>query len=354
MKYSASFLYSIFTGISIFACVNAGSANQDNDYQMEQMESNNQSKDPFPGKYQGNAAGTTLSLEIKKQSDGQYLIFTNGLGPDFASRHGEVLKGISDGFEFSIRVSGNGVILNIGNQDINFTRETGSSGIAGAAGTHSGAGNNAAKSQTQGKNTDDPFEGVYDVSYQGQIRENWTIKHESGNQYSLISPGATIMGTRNNHQITGFDNINNMSFTLELNDKKLFLNVSGIQFELINRQAISQNMQSNASTKDNRILGAWSGSKSYNSSGGVGDASLSYGQAYGFKADGTYEYKNFNVGGGAEWSGSSESGIQTGHYKIVSINQEGGVINIDGRTMEYVFFSDGSKMKMGSMIYSRK
>ncbi len=347
-------MYSIFTGISIFACVNAGSANQDKVYQMEQIESNNQSKDPFPGKYKGNAAGTILSLEIKKQTDGQYHVFTNGLGPDFASRQGEILKGVSDGFEFSIRVSGNGVILNIGNQDINFTREAGSSGLAGAIGANSDRGNETENVQTQGQNTNDPFEGVYDVSYQGQIREKWTIKHKSGNQYSLISPGATVMGTRNNHQITGFDNINNMSFTLELNGKNLFLNVSGIQFELINRQAISQSMQANSSSMDNRILGAWSGSKSYNSSGGVGDASISYGQAYGFKADGTYEYKDFNAGGGAGFSGSSESGIQTGQYQIVRMDQEGGVISIDGRQMEYVFFSNGSKMKMGNMIYNRK
>lgn len=354
MKYLSTLMYSIFTSISIFACVNAGSANQDKVHQMEQIKSNNQSSDPFLGKYQGNAAGTNLSLEIKKQSEGQYHVFTNGLGPDFASRHGDVLKGISDGFEFLIRVSGNGVILNMGNQDVIFTRENGYSGVVGAVGVNSSSGNDAAKVQTQGQRTNDPFEGVYDVIYQGQIREKWTIKHNSGNQYSLISPGATVMGTRNNYQISGFDNVNNMSFTLELNGERLFLNVSGIQFELINRQSINQNIQANASSKDNRILGAWSGSKSYNSSGGVGDASISYGQAYGFHADGTYEYKDFNAGGGAGYSGSSESGIQTGQYQIVNMNQEGGVISIDGRTMEYVFFSNGSKMKMGNMIYNRK
>ncbi|HRG68829.1 MAG TPA: hypothetical protein PLS73_08275 [Saprospiraceae bacterium] len=354
MKSKWSLFIYLISVSTIFGCSNLQGTDKEKSNTTENDNTLIQSGDPFTGKYYGSSGGATLTLEIKRQADGQYYVFTNGLGPDFASMQGEVLKGSSAGFEFSIRVSENGVMLNIGNQDINFTRETGPSGMAGSVGANSDRVNDAPKAQTQGQNTSDPFEGVYDVSYQGQIREKWTIQHKNGNQYSLISPGATVMGTRNSHQITGFDNINNMSFALELNGKRLFLNVSGIQFELINRQAISQNMQANSSSMDNRILGAWSGSKSYNSSGGVGDASISYGQAYGFKADGTYEYKDFNAGGGAGFSGSSESGIQTGQYQIVRMDQEGGVISVDGRQMEYVFFSNGSKMKMGNMIYNRK
>lgn len=338
----------------IYGCFAKDPNVRDNLIPTDINETVDHSKDPFVGNYKGSAGGNSLTLEIKRQAEGQYHVYTNGLGPDFASLQGEVLKGSSAGLEFFIRLSDKGVILNIANQDIAFTRDGSTSGLSAAIRPQSGDGNSSSQAGPGSQTASDPFEGIYDVSFQGQVRERWTIRRRGNSQYDLISPSGSLVGSRNNNQISGFDNINNISFTLGTKGSGLVLNVAGVQFDLINRQPLAQASGMGSNSIDNRLLGVWSGSSSYNSYGGVGDASISFGQAYGFKADGTYEYKDFNAGGGAAWSTSSEGGIQTGTYQIIRMDHEGGVINVNGRQMEYVFFSNGSKMKMGSMIYNRK
>lgn len=354
MKSTAWLSVLLVCSLNIFGCF-AKDANGGNS--MNSMDLNgtsNQYKDPFEGNYKGNAGGVSLTLEIRRQADGQYHVYTNGLGPDFASLQGEVLKGSSAGLEFSIRLAEKGVILNIDNQDIEFGRAELATGMANAIGSQSHDKKPSSDLEESSQGTKDPFEGIYDVSFQGQVRERWTIRSRGNSQYDLISPSGSLVGTRNGNLISGFDNINNISFTLESREKRLILNVAGVQFELTNRQALNQQKGNASNSIDNRLLGVWSGSSSHTSYGGVGDASISFGQAYGFKADGTYEYKDFNAGGGAEWSASSESGIQTGTYQIIRMDQSGGVVSVNGRQMEYVFFSEGAKMKMGSMIYSRR
>ena len=105
---------------------------------------------------------------------------------------------------------------------------------------------------------------------------------------------------------------------------------------------------------DNRLLGKWVGSSSINSTGGVGSATMAFGRTYFFAQDGTFQTKSTSAGGGANWGSSSEGKVESGRYQIVSKNESGGVVSVNGNQLKYVFYDDYSKMKLGNMHYEKR
>ena len=130
------------------------------------------------------------------------------------------------------------------------------------------------------------------------------------------------------------------------------MQAAGYVFNL-NKKSSYQSNTNSAGNIDPRLIGLWVGSSSYTSRGGVGTASISRGYRYLFK-DGTYQTISESGGGGDYWSGTSSGGVETGNFQVSSINSDGGFINLNGTQLEYTFFDSGNKMKMGSIIYSRR
>lgn len=79
--------------------------------------------DPFVGRFIGQIIGQQIVLEIRKSANGNYEIYVNGLGPDIAILGNDVLSGVSDGFSFSISLSGRNIILTMFDQPSLFVRD---------------------------------------------------------------------------------------------------------------------------------------------------------------------------------------------------------------------------------------
>lgn len=94
-------------------------------------------------------------------------------------------------------------------------------------------------------------------------------------------------------------------------------------------------------TVDDRLLGVWR----YTDIRKSGSAQMVTDYTIGFKNDGTYNTKTV-------WAGMGNSGEEPqefGQYQIVTINESGGIVKLDGKEMEY-HFSRGS-VQLGSTIY---
>lgn len=299
-------------------------------------ELNGQAMDPFIGKFKLNFNGTEIILEIANVRGSEYLVYANRLGPDKATKNGNFLSGISEGIHFSIKQLDKDLVFMVNNQEYSLIRVGKTLNVESE------------------KKDSDPFVGIYDVSHQGQIKEKWTIQKLDESKYNLISPSGTSQATRNGLVLNGFDEANQISYVLEKKGDLIVMNIAGIQFELINRKEISkQNVIGQNGISDPRLIGSWSGSTSYNSSGGVGSASIAFQKTYMFNSDGTFQSKSSNAGGGSDWSAHSDGGIESGMYHILSKDHDGGIISIHGNQLKYVFYSEGYKMKLGNMHYSR-
>lgn len=309
--------------------------------------------DPFVGKYNSEGGLFALQLEIKIESPGKYLLYTNGQGPDYATRQGDVLSGTSAGIEFTVRKSTEGLILHIAEQDLLLIKEQLSDHSDKKEASQPPTSNTTKPSKTSEKSLD-PFEGIYDLSYQGQIREQWTIRSLGNHLYELESPSGVSQAQRKDNKLSGFDSANNLGFEILKNENDLTLSVSGLKLSLINRKPLPAAADPKQFNPDRRLIGLWSGSSSLNSSGGVGSASMAFGQDYVFKADGTYEYRSYSVGGGADWSASSNGDVERGRYQVIKQSQDGGTVKIGARQFQYTFFDNQYQMKMGNTFYRKK
>lgn len=301
---------------------------------------NGQAIDPFIGKFKLDFNGTAVILEIIKDTDADYLIYANGQGPDRTTKTGNTLSGISEGVQFAIKQVGNELIFQVNNQDYSLERVS--------------VELTTTKENNIQKSDSDPFVGRYDVSIQGQIKEKWTIQKLNETTYTIISPSGTSQATRTGNVLNGYDAINQISFMIEKRGSLLLMNIAGIQIELINKVDITGlELNGQSGLTDPRLIGTWSGSSSYTSTGGVGTASMAFLQTYVFNEDGTFQSKSEKAGGGGDWSAQSSGEVETGQYFILNKLEEGGHISINGKQMKYVFYDEGYKMKMGNMHYSR-
>ena len=253
------------------------------------------------------------------------------------NKTGNLIQLSEAGMVFTLEPNSNGLVLKGNGREINLSR--------------SGSSINS-NSQETSSIEDDPFSGQFDIVFQGQIRESWSIRKVNSNQYQLTSPKGNTMGTRNGNKLTGFDDVAKIGYEIELRDGQLTMQAAGYVFNL-NKKSSSQINANSSGNIDPRLVGLWVGSNSYTSRGGVGTASISSGYRYLFNQDGTYHTKSESGGGGDYWSGTSSSGVETGNYSVSGINSSGGYINLNGTQLEYAFYDSGNKMKMGRIIYYR-
>lgn len=296
------------------------------------------SADPFEGSFSGYIDNNPITIKLDKVNQNEYSFYFNGQGPMTVNKTGNLIQLSEAGMVFTLESNSNGLVLKGNGREINLSR-SGSS----------------VSSNSQGSTTqeNDPFSGQFDVVFQGQIRESWNIKKINSNQYQLSSPKGNTMGTRNGNKLTGFDDVAKIGYEIEFKDGQLTMQAAGYVFNL-NKKSSYQSNTNSAGNIDPRLIGLWVGSSSYTSRGGVGTASISRGYRYLFKQDGTYQTISESGGGGDYWSGTSSGGVETGNFQVSSINSDGGFINLNGTQLEYTFFDSGNKMKMGSIIYSRR
>lgn len=253
---------------------------------------------------------------------------------DLATLVGQALEGESNGLPFRIIRQGNNLSLEVQGNQIALKRISTTSSSAGATG------NSGKKS--------DAFVGNYELVVNQKNLGAVKITKIDATQYQLSSSdGQSDIFSIKNNTLTGTSN--GIAFVIAPEGNQLKVSFDGGTGYLVRSGATPKA----TGTVDNRLLGRWVGSSSINSSGGVGSASMAFGRTYFFAQDGTYQTKSTSAGGGADWSTSSEGKVEYGRYQIVSKNESGGVVSVNGNELKYVFYDDFSKMKLGNMHYEK-
>jgi len=311
------------------------SLSKENDQKtFQKFESNtlNNNSDPFEGSFFGTIDNGPVKVKFDKINEREYSFYFNGLGPMTVSKIGNAIQVTESGYVFRFEPNANGLLLKGNGKTVELNRE------------------NVNTQETD----EDLFSGQYDLAYQGQIRDKWTIRKINNSQYQLSSPKGSTMATKGGNKLKCYDASSGTSIIIEYLENQLIMNIAGTIFKMINKQPLSQVNQNMGNNADPRLFGLWVGSKSHNSYGGVGTASIASSYKYYFKQDGTYETVSSIAGGGANWGGSTSEPIETGNYQILSTSIDGGYIDINGNQVEYTFYSGGNKMKMGGIIYERR
>lgn len=417
------------------------------DFNPQAINSNNGLvSDPFIGKFIGQIIGQQLIIEIRKAANGNYEIYVNGLGPDIAVLKNDVLSGTSDGFAFSISLSGRNVILTMFEQPSLFVRdETGvnnstvtpTTDFPGNAnsgnqvveneqdflvGTYSGYGENnigikvvitkgaeqeylltfngvgptraeksngmllvyesgvpfsfeadaeglyfkgngksirlkrdkqSHKVSKKNQNTIPvKFEGTYNAYGDGKDigMGKVTIKAIGDNFYNLTFQNGTIKVRKSGEQLFGTMDGKEMKLvSVRIQDNVLLLCISGVDIELTNGIPVYSDQSSRQI--DQRIIGKWRGSKTYNS--GYGGGSSINEKLYLFREDGTYEHKSSSSFSGSGWSSSSDGDVVKGGYLLLWLTEDKSFMNIGGRQVMYEMFNYNRSMKLDGMIYEK-
>ena len=250
-----------------------------------------------------------------------------GDGHDIATKNGLALEGTSEGIPFRILVNGSNLTMELLGTAFDLVR------ISEQPGNQENS--SFAKSQI------DPFAGTFEISKDNTIFGNVTIVCTGGMNYQLSTKDGVDLARREGNQLNGIGS--DAQFSITTNGNDLLYSYQGGTIQL-RRIDATQNVQStSASIKiDQRLLAVWRSTESY-SSGSAYTMVTEY--RIGFKKDGTWNFKK-------EWVGMGQSGEdpqEFGQYKIVSMNDSGGIINLGGKDTEYFFF--GKSVKIGSRSY---
>lgn len=284
--------------------------------------------DPFVGTFKmtinGQVAG---NVTITHLGSNQYKI-DSGNGHDIAIKNGQVLEGTSEGIPFRILVNGINLTMELLGSAFDLVRV--SEQLANQ------------ESNSMAKSQNDSFVGMFDLVGDNTILGRINIANTGGNNYQLTSANSSgfDLATKNGNQLSGVTS--GAPFTITINGNNLSFNISGVSMQLVrvNPAQVSQS-GSTPGTIDQRLLGVWR----YTHIQRSGSDQLVTDYKIGFKQDGTYNTKS-------QWAGMGSSGEdpqQFGQYQIISMNQNGGIVRLDGRDLEY-YFSGGS-VKIGSTIY---
>ncbi|MEO6190973.1 MAG: hypothetical protein ABIO44_12045, partial [Saprospiraceae bacterium] len=186
-------------------------------------------------------------------------------------------------------------------------------------------------------NSSDPFVGNFELNSDIKSGGKLNISTLDHSTYKLTSSSGYDLAILQNKKLMG--KTKGIDFEVYTQGSELIMVISGTHLRL--KRLKSEELITDSKTIDQRLLGAWIGTTSYNSSGGVGNASLATQYVYKFNSDGTYEYQLSDAGGGSSWSSSGSGPIQKGKYHVTELNESAGSVIINGHQMRYVFIEEG-------------
>jgi len=284
--------------------------------------------DPFIGAFTMSAYGQVVGTVTITHTGGNQYQIDSGDGHDMATKNGSTLEGTSQGIPFRILIKGSNLVMELLGSAFDLTRISRQSVTPETSVTGNGTGNS------------DPFTGTFEIFGDNESFGKVIIICTGGVNYQLSSASGVDVANKSGSQLSGISN--GASFIITLNGNDLSYSIQGvtIQFRRLDATQIGQS-SSASNTIDQRLLGVWC----YTHIQKSGSSQMVTDYKIGFKKDGTYNTKTSWAGMGSE----GENPQQFGQYQIVSMNESGGIVRLDGKDTEY-FFSGGN-VRIGTTIY---
>ncbi|MBK8483652.1 MAG: hypothetical protein IPL31_04705 [Saprospiraceae bacterium] len=293
--------------------------------------------DPLIGTFSGYGENNiAIKVIISKNAEQEYLLTFNGIGPNRAEKSGGILLLSESGVTFSFEADANGLIFKGNGKSIRLNRD----GVN-------------PKVTTAPKNTSPvKFEGTYNAYRNGKAfgMGRVTIKAAGDNSYKLSDDKEQLKCEKEGNQMVGMlDDANKSVVSVRIQNNGLILCISGTDIELTNATPVYSDQSSRQI--DQRIIGKWNGSKTYNS--GYGGGSSIHEKIYLFRANGTYEFKSSSAMSGRGWSSVNDGDLIKGGYFILWITDSKNIINIGGTQLVYELFNNNQSMKLDGIIYEK-
>ncbi len=279
----------------------------------------------------------TIKVVIVKSAEQEYLLTFNGIGPERAEKSNGMLLLSENGVTFSFEADAEGMFFKGNGKSIRLKRD----------------GPPKQKVTPISKNTSPAkFEGTYNAYGDGKDVGfgKATIKAIENGFYTISFGKELIKMRKNDNQLLGIaDDAKKSLVSLRIQNNQLILCYSGIDIELTNSEPIYSDQSSRQI--DQRIIGKWRGSNTYNS--GYNSGSSISEKLYLFREDGTYEYKSSSSFSGPGWSSSSDGDVIKGGYLILWLTEDKSFMNVGGSQIMYEMFNNNQSMKLDGIIYDK-